>query len=236
MDAAAAYAREGCEPGLKVVFEVEDNGCGMEEEVLSHCFEPFFTTREVGRGSGLGLAQIYGIVQQNQGCMEVESEPGRGTDFRMFWPSLPEGTTEPEARPVGGEVSLKNLGRGLGLLLVEDEEKILRLAERYLLKAGFRVISALSGELAEAHFIEHQELGEHIDILFTDIVMPGINGLELARRLRQRQPGLKVIYSTGYSDEMSDYELSAGEAFIPKPYTVKTLLETIQKLLYRENG
>jgi len=232
MDPATARRHEGCDPGAKVVIEIEDNGCGMEEEVASRCLEPFYTTREVGQGSGLGLAQVYGIVQQNFACMKIDTQPGRGTVFRIYWPRCQEaGREDPDQVPAGGEMMFRNFGQGRTLLLVEDDEKILRLAEKQLSRVGFRVISANNGESALERWAGHLKLGERIDIVFTDIVMPGFSGVELGRRLREQAPEVKIIYTTGYSDErVIGCGLAANEAFLPKPYTMKDLFEAIKQL------
>ncbi|HTI73092.1 MAG TPA: PAS domain S-box protein [Candidatus Limnocylindria bacterium] len=213
--------------GAFVTLSVTDTGCGIPTQNIPRIFEPFFTTKDVGKGTGLGLATVYGIVQQHQGWVNVYSEVGKGTTFRVYLPSLaatalPCGTTE-RARelPKGSET----------ILLVEDEPALRALVRKLLTRLGYRVIEASNGVEAMKLWETH---GSTIDLLFTDLVMPdGISGRELARRLLEHHPRLKIIYASGYSPEIAGKNLSLleGRNFLAKPYDHHKLAVALRDLL-----
>jgi PAS domain S-box-containing protein len=228
LDGAAPGRNPEASPGNFVCLTVADTGCGMDSATLSKVFEPFFTTKEIGQGTGLGLASVYGVIKQHRGWIEVTSQVGAGTTFKIFLPALePVGAAPVAAGPE------RALGRGARILLVEDEGPVRELAKLVLEQAGFTVWAASSGADACRVF---EEQGGQADLLFTDMVMPdGMTGGELAEQLRARKPDLKVIYTSGYTAETFGPEaLFTEEApFLPKPYTPQLLVQTIQECLAR---
>lgn len=212
--------------GHFVSLSVSDNGTGIEPDKLNQLFEPFFTTKEVGKGTGLGLATVYGIVKQHKGWIEVESQVGRGTTFRVYLPcAKKQATAETSTGP-----AQKSRGGKETILLVEDEEGVLTLARSILQSYGYKVLEAKSGVEA----LRVWETHDGIDLLFTDIVMPeGISGIELAKKLRLEKRDLKVIYSSGYSVEVAgqDFGLREGMAFLKKPYQPKDLARIVRETL-----
>ena len=217
-------------PGEFVMLAVADDGIGMDEEILSKIFEPFFTTKEVGKGTGLGLATVYGIVKQNRGFIDVASEPGRGSVFKVFLPLHSDGPESAAPEPV------RTLGRGKEtILLVEDESSILSLGKTMLLRMGYQVLGALlPGEairIAETH-------PDPIDLLITDVVMPEMDGRELAKNLLAIHPGMKRIFMSGYTSDVIAHHgiLDEGVQFIEKPFTMATLAAKIRSVLDAKSG
>jgi PAS domain S-box-containing protein len=203
---------EGFVPGDFAQLVVSDDGCGMDSDTLAHLFEPFFTTKATGKGTGLGLATVYGIVKQNDGFIDVYSEQGRGTTFKVYLPrARGEASRAPAAQrtsPHGSET----------IMLVEDEPAILRLTTRMLKKLGYTVLSA--GSPAQAlRLAEEHPAGVHL--LMTDVVMPGMNGRELADRLDAIFPGLKRLYMSGYTADVIARQgvLEEGVYFLQKPFS-----------------
>jgi CheY-like chemotaxis protein len=195
LDEAWCARHRGSVPGEYVLLAIGDDGSGMDKETLERLFEPFFTTKQVGRGTGLGLATVYGIVKQNDGFVEVDSEPGKGTTFRIY---LPRHAGEV---PKAGPERPAELPRGDGetILLVEDERAILSLGKSMLETLGYTVLA--SGTPAEAISTVEAHPGG-IDLLMTDIVMPGMNGKELADRLRAVKPAMKCLFMSGYTADV----------------------------------
>jgi two-component system cell cycle sensor histidine kinase/response regulator CckA len=215
-------------PGRFVCLSVADNGTGIAPEHLPHLFEPFFTTKEVGKGTGLGLATVYGIVKQHEGWVEVESQSGHGTTFRVFLPAGPVGAaaedSESTAAVRGGKETI---------LLVEDEPGVRGLVRASLERYGYGVRTAASG--AEA-LSEWSERLNDIDLLITDVVMPdGVSGWDLASQLQARKPGLKVVYMSGYNANMTVMEsgpvIGKGNLFLQKPFKPQKLAEVVRACL-----
>ena len=214
-------------PGDYVVISVTDTGVGMDEETKARIFEPFFTTKEVGKGTGLGLATTYGIVKQSGGYIWVYSEVGRGTTFRIYFPATAE--SHVEVRPP--ESARRVLRPRHRALLVEDEPMLRELARRVLVGADFDVLVA--GSAAEAFELVRgrPEQEAAIDLLVTDIVMPGMNGGELAQNLRVMIPGLRVLLMSGYTEEVISAGGTTGSAFVAKPFTPQALLRAVDQIL-----
>ncbi len=229
IETAMAHAT-GCEPALPageyVRLSVQDSGVGMTEEVRARVFEPFFTTKELGRGTGLGLSTVYGIVKQHGGHIELESEPGRGSTFRVYLPAKGE--------PVSDRVedaAETPLPKGSGcILLVEDQEEVRRATQRILERQGYTVLAAGSGEEALTVAAAYPE---EIQLLISDVVMAGLSCRELHQQLVARRPALRVIYISGYpADEISRQGvLAEGVILVQKPFTPKELAEHVCRAL-----
>jgi two-component system, cell cycle sensor histidine kinase and response regulator CckA len=219
-------------PGRYVELSVSDSGFGMTPDVMARIFEPFFTTKGVGRGTGLGLAVVYGIVQQSGGYIDVQSEVGNGTTFRMLIPAVAaeiERGIDPTAS------SRSHSGGGETVLLVEDEDSLRRMAARLLTQHGYRVVQASSGPEA-LRMLEAQHT--EIDVLVTDVVMPGMDGRELARKVRHMRPSIGVLFTSGYAqDAMGGRggEMS-GAAFLQKPYASGVLASKVWEALERREN
>jgi two-component system sensor histidine kinase EvgS len=225
-DEAYCANHPGFSPGNFVQLAVSDNGSGMDKEIQAHLFEPFFTTKGIGRGTGLGLATVYGIVKQNEGFINVYSEPGKGSTFRIYLPRH----AGPAAEAPKATDSHTPKGRGETVLVVEDEEAILKLTKKILERLGYLVLAA--GTPAEAIEISGQP-GIHIHLLITDVVMPGMNGRELADRLRQMHPGLKYLFMSGYTANAIAHHgvLDSGVLFIQKPFSASDLARKVRQSL-----
>ncbi len=202
------------EAGRYVMLKVEDTGHGMEAGTVSHIFEPFFTTKPMGKGTGLGLATVYGIVKQSGGSIQVESEAGRGTEFRIFLPAA-DGSSAKRREMISGE----NVAGGTEtILLVEDEPDLRELTRIFLEGYGYKVLEASSAEKA----MQTAELyAESIDLLLTDVIMPGMSGSQLAERIQKKRPPTRVMYMTGYTDDMvvQHRVLEPGVQLLQKPFT-----------------
>jgi signal transduction histidine kinase/ActR/RegA family two-component response regulator len=217
-------AREGCFVG----FSVSDTGAGIDPATLLRIFEPFFATKGHGRGAGLSLATVYGIVRQHQGWIEVTSESGVGTTFKVFLPA----TERPaENRQSGRQKDVR--GGDETILVVEDEGPLRELLKELLEQNGYKVLEASSG----AHALDMwQQHGRQVDLVLTDIMMPGgISGRQLGERLLSDRPDLKVIYTSGYSLEVAgqDFVLEGGVDFLQKPYQPDTLARVVRECLDR---
>ena len=213
-----------------VVFSVEDDGEGMSAETIQHVFEPFFTTKEPGRGSGLGLATVYGIVAQAGGHIDVDSTPGEGTKMRVALPRCTVGTVAvSDATPRDLEHP-EDLRGSETILLVEDDDAVRRLATEILEEEGYRVLSAGDGDAALAVVAEHE--GE-LDLLLTDVVLPGLRGPKLAATIREQVSGLRVVYLSGYAaEELDRLDVGAEHAgFLAKPFKARELLEKVREVL-----
>jgi two-component system cell cycle sensor histidine kinase/response regulator CckA len=224
-----SFAREhpGLLPGPHVLLSVSDTGTGIPREIREHIFEPFFSTKERGKGTGLGLSTVYGIVKQSNGHISVYSEIGKGTIFKVYLPRV-EGKIQgvPSASPAG------SLQGDETVLLVEDESSVRGVIEKVLSGNGYRVLLACDGSEAIRVSGEHEG---RIDLLVTDVVMPGMGGREVASRLETARPGLKVLLMSGYSENVISHHgvLEAGLAFLQKPFTTDALLRKVREVLDR---
>ncbi len=211
-----------------VLLTVRDTGCGMDADTLSHIFEPFFTTKAPGTGTGLGLATVYGVVQQSGGHIEVASQPGQGTTFRVYLPAAGasaaagDSPADPATTASGGET----------ILLVEDDDQVRDLARRVLEAKGYVVLEASH---PEAGLRTAEERGDAIDLLLTDVIMPGMSGRELADRIAVRNTQLPVLYLSGYTDEaIGHHGVDAdGRTLLHKPFTPSALATTVRDVLDR---
>ncbi len=225
LDEAFCTACPGLAPGPHVLLEVQDDGSGMEPAILDHIFEPFFSTKGPGQGTGLGLATVYGIVRQNKGLITVQSAPGAGATFRIYLPRCAEAATAGEERPPGAPAPAGEL-----VLLVEDEPSILAVGATMLRRLGYRVLTAATPaealDLASAHAAE-------IRLLVTDVVMPGMNGRELAERVAGIVPGVARLLVSGYATEVITDRgvLGEGVHFLAKPFTLAELAVKVREAL-----
>jgi two-component system cell cycle sensor histidine kinase/response regulator CckA len=217
-------------PGRYLCLAVGDTGCGISEADAAHIFEPFFTTKEVGKGTGLGLAIVFGVVEQHHGWIEVDSEVGRGSTFRVYLPALPLSAVAAGAGPSGPSAS--NAGHE-AILLVEDDAAVRAVTMLALQRQGYHVVAAESGVAALAVWNAMTSLP---DLLLTDLVMPGtVSGCALAKELVARRPALKVICTSGYCAEVAqgDTPLDPGWAFLQKPYPMGELTSVVRRCLDR---
>jgi signal transduction histidine kinase len=226
LDERAAHAISDSAPGEYVRLAVRDTGSGMSAEVRRLAFEPFFTTKEQGRGTGLGLATSYGVVRQAHGSIRIDSEPGVGTSVTIYLPRAAKPRPEPAApaaAPAGGGSET--------VLVAEDETLVRMLAVHTLRSNGYTVLEA--GDGAEALRVAQHHAGT-IDLLLTDMVMPRIGGVTLAQRLREQRPGLRVVFSSGYSSQaLSEAGLTDAAVLLPKPYRAANLLGKVREALAR---
>jgi signal transduction histidine kinase/ActR/RegA family two-component response regulator len=213
-------------PGDYVMTAISDNGCGMDREIQDKLFEPFFTTKDVGEGTGLGLATVYGIVKQNNGFINVYSEPNKGTTFRIYFPrnaekDLPKQKPEPKGVDATGCETI---------LLVEDEKAILKMTTMMLERLGYTVLAASDPAVAVDIGKSHTN---KIDLLMTDVVMPGMNGKDLARKIAQLFPNLKILFMSGYTANLIAHHgvLDRGVEFIQKPFSRQDLAQKIRDVL-----
>ena len=226
LDKVYTRSHPGSREGSFVCLTVTDTGIGMDAATLTHMFEPFFTTKERGKGTGLGLATVYGIVKQSNGYIWVESTLGSGSSFQIYLPKY-VGQPEAEERKFS---PVETLSGSECILLAEDSEPLKKLAQSYLEAGGFKVFSAGSGEEAlkvAANF------GGTFDLLLTDVVMPGMNGRVLAEHLLPRQPGMRVLYMSGYTDSFiaGHGVLEAGTHLLHKPFTDEVLIRKVREVL-----
>jgi len=215
-------------PGQYAILAVTDTGEGMTKDVQDNIFEPFFTTKERGKGTGLGLATVYGIVKQLNGHIYVYSEPGQGTTFKIYFPII--------SGPVVGKTMEKETGLALGtetILVVDDDPSIRRLVSDALEPLGYTIVEAVCGE-------EALELcrtpGKDIDLILSDVIMPGMNGKELLEKVHAERPEIKSILMSGYTDNIVARQgvLKPGIVFINKPLRPISLANRIRAVL--DNG
>ncbi|MGO9738579.1 MAG: PAS domain S-box protein [Desulfomonilaceae bacterium] len=213
-------------PGQYVLLTVSDTGDGMSKEIRENIFEPFFTTKEVGKGTGLGLSTVYGIVKQNDGFIYVESEPGKGTTFKIYLPRFEAET----AHVPSGEINVKRLTGTETILLVEDDEAILDLGKMILENLGYTVLAAQT--VVDSISLVKEHPGD-IHLVITDVVMPEMNGRELAEKLRVIRPNLKCLYMSGYTADVIAHRgiLDGGLNFIQKPFRRDDLAAKVRQVL-----
>ena len=214
--------------GRYATLKVVDNGCGMDEAVLSRIFEPFYTTKGPGKGTGLGLATVYGIVKQSDGYIRVQSAPGGGTSITVYLPEAVKEESEAKGEPrspVIGESTGKET-----ILLVEDEEMVRELAVESLQRCGYTILQAPNG--GEALSICESYMGK-IDMLITDLVMPGMNGIELSGKFRESHPGVPVLFMSGYAEDALGHlgHLADHQSFLQKPITPTKLSRKVREML-----
>ena len=229
LDSHYCEHHQGFIPGEFVSLSVSDNGAGMAPEVMEHLFEPFFTTKRTGEGTGLGLATVYGIVKQNDGFINVYSEPGQGSTFRIYFPRY----CGPDSGIMTSGPMETSLGGGETVLIVEDEKTLLKLGRMMLEKLGYKVLAA--GTPGEALQLISESDNE-IDLLITDVVMPEMNGLELSRLIKERCPGIRTLFMSGYTANVIAHHgvLDKGVHFLEKPFSMKTLDASVRKALHNE--
>ncbi len=225
-DEAYCTIHKGFICGEYVMLAISDNGCGISNEVLDHLFEPFFTTKEVGKGTGLGLATVFGIVKQNEGFINVYSEPSDGTTFKIYLPRFVGEVIVPTSE----STSERPKGSGETVLLVEDEAAILHVGKAMLEELGYKVLTASTpGEglsQLKAHIAD-------IQLLITDVVMPEMNGRELAKLIRDIKPGLKCLFTSGYTANVIAHHgvLDTGVCFLQKPFSMNDLAYKVLEAL-----
>jgi len=227
LDQSYCATHSGSVPGLYVRLMVSDTGCGMDKETLQNIFDPFFTTKEADKGTGLGLATVYGIVKQNNGYIDVHSERGEGTSFEIY---LPRHEAEPEDVEPGDAIST-GLARGTEtVLLVEDNPFVLEMGNRLLSHLGYRVLIANSA--AEAVRMA-REFSDRIHLLMTDVVMPGMNGRDLADRIQESRPETRCLYMSGYTEDIIARQgvLEEGVHFIQKPFSLDDLSKKVREAI-----
>jgi two-component system, cell cycle sensor histidine kinase and response regulator CckA len=212
-------------PGRFAMLSISDTGIGMSSEIQKKIFEPFFTTKEPGSGTGLGLSTVYGIVKQSGGFIWVYSELDQGTVFKLYFPAVGAKIEEFTGSTRGEPKMMKGTGT---ILLVEDEKSLAEVESEFLRAAGFKVLVASDSAEAMRTSSEHAET---IDLLVTDVVLPGISGLELANQLRSDRVGLRVIFMSGYASGNLRSKVPAGENLLQKPFTLSTLGRTVQEAL-----
>jgi len=226
LDAEFVGAHVGAHVGPHVVFRIRDTGTGMPLDVLMHAFEPFFTTKGPGKGTGLGLSTVLGIMEQSNGYIDVTSEPGVGTTFELY---LPKTSAPRVGAALTADVAAEARGAGT-VLVVEDEAGVRALLCRILEKAGYTVIAA--GTAEEALLLEAGHRGA-IDLLFTDIVLPGMSGRDLAQAMAVRRPETPVLYASGYNEEIVAARgvIEPGISYLAKPYTSDEVLRRVAGLV-----
>jgi two-component system, cell cycle sensor histidine kinase and response regulator CckA len=208
------------DPGEYVLLRFSDTGVGMDAATQARIFEPFFTTKDASKGTGLGLSTVYGIIKQSGGYVFVESSPGEGTTFLMYFPRV----NEPVVDLVIPAAPVVETGTET-ILVVEDEENVRTLLAEMLRRKRYNVLEAGSGPEALAVCEKH---AGRIDLLMTDIVIPGMRGPEIAQQLRGRYPGLKVLFMSGYMEEASAIP---ADAFLQKPFTMSSLAAKVREVL-----
>jgi CheY-like chemotaxis protein len=216
-------------PGHYVLLQVEDQGMGMTPEVMAQSLDPFFTTKDVGEGTGLGLPTVFGIVQGHQGCLAIDSAPGRGTRVSLYLPGLTEVAASPPAvvTPEAAEAAVEPMSGG-SILVIDDEEAVLDVVRRYLQLAGYEVFCATSGR-------DGLEVlnGRTVDLVILDLMMPREDAETTFQRLRQRRPGLPVLLCTGLlqSDPAAELLHQPDVGLIRKPFRTSELWQAVRQAL-----
>jgi len=229
LDEAYCNVHPGFNPGEYVVLAVSDDGCGITADVKNHLFEPYFTTKDMGKGTGLGLATVYGIVKQNKGFINVYSEPGNGSTFKIYLARFAEGAVE----AISASTAVTPNGRGETLLFVEDEPEILEVGRTMLERLGYKVLTA--GTPGEALRQARTHAAE-IQLLITDVVMPEMNGRQLEKLISDIKPGLKCLFTSGYTVNVIAHRgvLEKGVNFLPKPFSLEDLALKVGEALEQD--
>jgi signal transduction histidine kinase/ActR/RegA family two-component response regulator len=232
LDDHYARANPGVEPGQYVAICVSDTGIGMTRAVLERAFDPFYTTKGVGQGTGLGLSQVFGYVKQSGGHVKIYSEVGQGTTVKIYLPRH-LGTAVPAEERLPAEALPQGAPERI-ILVVEDEEQVRHMTVDALRELGYTVVQASDGNQA----LEQLAVQPRIDLLFTDIVMPGMNGRQLADRMIETRPGTPILFTTGYTRNAVVHNgmLDAGVAFLPKPFTIEQLARKVHDVLAGEGA
>jgi hypothetical protein len=224
---AFCRGRQGLEPGSYVLIQVNDTGVGMDDETRERIFDPFFTTKDVGKGTGLGLSTVYGVVRQNRGAVDVHSSPGHGATFLLY---LPAATGAAPAPAPAEERAAEELGGIETVLVVEDDQAVRRLARQVLENHGYHVLEVDSARRALELCDED---GASVDLVLSDVVMPGLSGRQLVEMLESQHPHIKVLLTSGYmpGEEAAGPEEPSNTAFLPKPFTAAELLRKVREAL-----
>ncbi len=219
---------EAIAPGEYVQVDMVDTGCGIPREMVQKIFEPFFSTKEVGSGTGLGLATVYGIVKQTGGYIYVSSDLGQGTTFSLFFPRHAEISPAAKAEAIEAQAKLEDLS-GIGtILLVEDETPVRIFAARALRNKGYTVLEA---DCAETALEIAEEQGEAIQVVLSDVIMPGMNGPDMVEELLKAHPNLRVVFMSGYAEDvLNNYGAQRDFHFLPKPFTLKQLAIKVKEV------
>ncbi len=225
MDESLRRGQQFIRPGSYVMLSVSDTGTGMDKETQSRIFEPFFTTKEKGKGTGLGLSTVYGIVKQSGGYVMVQSEVGHGSSFHIYLPEV-QGAAEKHPAPAPASAA----GGSETILLVEDEESVRQLVRDTLASKGYKVLEADSGEAGVA--VAEKHAGQ-IDLIITDVMMPGMSGREMVNKLNQSRPAARVLYLSGYTEDaiVSEGKFESGTAFLQKPFSLQSLSKKVREVL-----
>jgi CheY-like chemotaxis protein len=212
-------------PGQFVCLEISDTGTGISKDVIPKIFDPFFTTKDLGRGTGLGLSVVYGIVKENKGWIELETEVGKGTIFKIYFPGLDLATDEEKT----GETIIHK-GHGEKIFVVEDDINISEIVSNILTNNGYSIVQS---ENIKKALIAFNNNNGNFDMVFMDVVLPDGSGIELYKQLLLRNPDLKVLFTSGYADEKARWSLIQENkySFIPKPYKLRDLLEKIRNVI-----
>jgi len=226
LDNAYCATHIDCVPGEYVMLSVSDDGCGMDRETMARIFEPFFTTKRVGEGTGLGLATVYGIIRQNNGTIQVYSEPGHGSTFKIYLPRCATEAAPALAATPAGDLR----GGSETVLLVEDDAGLRDFAREMLENLGYALLTAATPN--EAIHLAEEHAGE-IHLVITDVVLPQMNGQELLQRLSARKPGLKCLFMSGYTANVISHRgvLKDGVNFLQKPFSMQELAAKVREVL-----
>jgi CheY-like chemotaxis protein len=221
----------GMGSGSYILLEFKDTGCGMDSETLRHIYEPFFTTKSVGHGTGLGLATVHGIIKQHKGYITARSRVGHGTSFVIYLPATTEKDGTTEAAPLAVPGRPDNPATAT-ILLVEDNQMVREMAVELLESNGFTVLAADSP--LQAQEIDQAYDGV-IDLMISDVIMPQMNGMELYGILQKRHPGMPVLYISGYTSDVVVHDDTREEEimFLKKPFTAEQFLERVRRSLAR---